>query len=138
MPYRVVIFDWNIVALIQTGDGATWIRSQAWEIRRWAAVYAPNRTNTLAGSHVVSQNRDRYTGRFQKGFTISATAYHAKFVAFGTGLYGPKHKKIVKKKSMVIRDGRKPRFIRASRGQRPDNYPGKIWLERAAETALPL
>lgn len=131
MAHVVRVFDNRIGYVIQVGDGGRWIRTQAWEVRRLAVILAPSRTNRLKASHVVNQNRDRYTGRFQKGFTVSATAYHASFVALGTGIHGPLHRKIVKKKAMRIMDGRRPRFIRSSRGQRPNP-----WLERAAEMAL--
>ncbi len=132
--YTVMVFQGNIVRLIQIGDGATWIRAQAWEIRAAAVMLAPNRTGTLAASHIVLQNRDVYTGRFQKGYSISANTYYAGWVAKGTGLYGPRHM-IIKprppKKAFKIRDGTKPRLIRKSRGQRPNN-----WLERAARMVL--
>jgi hypothetical protein len=132
MAYVVTVYEGNIVRMIQVGDGATWTRQRAWEIRQLAVIRAPlGLTGELKAKHRVEQNRDVYTGRYRKGFNIVADARHAAAVhggtaANGTGYIYPKTKKAL---AIPAGNGHGPKVVRRVRGQRANP-----WLRRAGET----
>lgn len=128
MAYVAVVYENNIVRLIQVGEGSTWTRQRAWEIRALAVRWAPGRSGRLKASHKVAQNRDIYTGRFRKGFNIYADARHAAWVHGGTEDRGWIHP--TRGKAMVLpAGGGYPRLVRKRvRGQRP-----QPWLRDAGE-----
>lgn len=135
MSYVVIVDDQGIANLIQVGDGARWIRSKAKAVENRARVIVPKRTGELMRSHSTRQNRN--LGRYESGFAVSASAGHAQFVHFGTGVYGPRHRPIVKLKGMKIK-GRITRtgskgdtVIYSHQGQRANP-----WLARAAAEVL--
>lgn len=136
MAHRVRVFQTRIASLFQVGgDAHDWNLQQARRISRTATILAPRgRTGGLSRSHRVVQARDRI-GRFRTGFRVENTARHAAFVALGTGIHGPARRVIVYRKPagpiMEKRGIRNPRFIRRSRGQRPND-----WLNRAARMVL--
>lgn len=120
--YRVVIYDRNIVSLIQVGEGQRWIHSKAKAIERTARAIAPKRTGRLAASHVTVPTRG--TNQYQKLYRISAQSYYAQWVHDGTGprIY-PKRKRRLK----VPNRGRPGfRLLPSVNGQ-----PAKLWLARA-------
>ena len=102
-----------------------------------AVALAPKRTGRLAASHGVEQNRD-LLGRFRTGHYVFAQTPYAQYVHGGTGIYGPRHRMIDIGKAMgplyigpQLPGGKPPRFIRRSRGQRP-----QPWLQQAADSVL--
>jgi hypothetical protein len=131
MAYIAIVYESNIVRMIQIGDGATWTRDRAWEIRRYAVIYAPQgTTGRLKRSHKVFQNRDIFTGRFRKGFNILADARHARWVHDGTANEGRGWIRPRTKRAMRLpAGGGYPTLIRKRvRGQKPNP-----WLRRAGE-----
>ncbi|QIG59043.1 hypothetical protein SEA_RUBYRALPH_35 [Microbacterium phage RubyRalph] len=135
MAYRVEVYESGFVTLIQVGDGHRWIRAKARQIENRARMIAPKRTGRLAASHRTDQERTAQ-GRYQSGFRVSATVPYAGFVHRGTGIYGPRGARIISRRGKMMgplpgAGAGRPRFIRSSRGQRP-----QPWLERAGRSVV--
>jgi hypothetical protein len=130
MAYVAVVYEGNIIRLIQVGEGATWTRERAWDIRALAVLRAPMRSGRLKSSHKVLQNRDIFTGRYRKGFNIVADARHAAWVHGGTaggrgGWIYPRSRG-----AMVLpAGGGHPRLVR----KRVHGQNGQPWLREAGE-----
>ena len=92
------------------------------EIEARAIRYAPVRTSNLANSGTSDVNADGSIG------TVSFTARYAGYVHQGTGLYGPRKKKIgpINKKALYWPGAAHP--VRSIRGMKPNPF-----LARAAE-----
>lgn len=148
--YNVTIYNRNIASVIQVGDGDRWTHKQAKTVERQARILAPKRTGRLAASHVTLPTIG--SNAYVKRYRISAMAYYARYVAQGTGLWGPEHRMITIGKKMgpipgfrEVRGGRKggvdrrkamgrkPKFIMQSQGQRPNH-----WLEYAGDLIITL
>lgn len=126
----VIVYDGTISRIIKVGEANRWAYGKAKTFERAAKGTAPKRTLQLANSHRTEQNRAR-NGRFETGFHVDATAPHAVFVLRGTGIYGPRHRVIDLGKPMGPIAAPGPRFIRRSRGQRPND-----WLSKALPSVL--
>ena len=134
VSHVVVVYNSRIVRLIQYGEGNRWNKSKAEQIKSMAVLLAPKRSGRLAASHGVEQNRNAM-GQYQTGHYVFADAPYARYVHDGTGLYGP-HGRVINigKRMGPIPGGGVgglPRFIRSSRGQRP-----QPWLQQAADAVL--
>ncbi|UOW92777.1 hypothetical protein SEA_ROBINROSE_34 [Microbacterium phage RobinRose] len=127
----ITVYDGTISRMIKVGEVDRWAHGKAKKYERTAKAIAPKRTLRLANSHRTVQNRDA-RGRFETGFNVEVTAPYANFVRRGTGIYGPAGRIITLPggKAMGPLPG-SPRFIRSSRGQRPND-----WLERALPSVL--
>lgn len=124
MPYRVVVYETQLVSLIQAGEGARWIRSKAKAIEARARVLAPRRTGRLASSHVTLPTKG--TNQYQNVWRVSAMAPYAVYVHEGVP------KRIKPKKGRFLKVPVAPganRFLllKSVRGQKP-----QPWLEAAA------
>lgn len=149
--YKVTVYNGRIISLIQVGDGARWTHRQAKNIERVARVIAPKRTGRLAGSHVTLPTSG--SNQYQKRYRISAMAPYAIYPHEGTGIYGPKRRRVSIGKPM----GPIPGYVRLRRSGAPADgawagtrfarkgrvylkshkgQPAKKWLERAARIAL--
>ncbi len=127
MAHRTRVLRGGIITVMQAGDGERWNRDFAKGVERTARILSPKRTRRLEHSHVTlkAAGSNQYVNRYR----VSALARHGLFVHGGTGIYGPSPHVIRPAGGQVmgpINDGG-PRFIRHSRGQRPNP-----WLDRAA------
>ena len=132
MAYRTRVLRGGIITVMQTGDGERWNRDFSKKIERTARLFSPKRTRRLEHSHVTlkAAGSNQYVNRYR----VSAQARHGVFVHEGTGIYGPTGRVIRPAGGGAmgpINDGRGPRFIRQSRGQRANP-----WLARAADAEL--
>lgn len=134
-PYKVTIFNNRIISLIQTGDGDRWTHSTARRIEQVARATAPSRTGRLIASHVTLPTVG--SNAYVKRYRVSAQAPYAIYPHEGTGIFGPKHKRVSIGKWMKI-PGRVTRIgskgntvIWSHKGQ-----PAKKWLELAAEAVV--
>jgi len=135
MAYVAVVYEGNIVRLIQVGEGGIWTRERAWDVRRLAMIYAARHTRSgaLVRSHKVLQNRDIYTGRFRKGFNIVAGGPEAPYAPFvhggtagnGAGWIYPRTKKAMR---LPAGGGYGPLVRKRVHGQK-----GDPWLREAGE-----
>ncbi|UDL15406.1 hypothetical protein SEA_PEPE25_31 [Microbacterium phage Pepe25] len=127
----ITVYDGTISRMIKVGEVDRWAHGKAKTYERTAKALAPKRTLRLANSHRTVQNRDA-RGRFETGFYVEVTAPYADYVRKGTGVYGPTGTviRLPGNKAMGPLPGA-PRFIRASRGQRPND-----WLVRALPSVL--
>jgi len=122
MAYRVVVFDRNIVSLVQTGQGARWIHRKAKDVESTARRLAPKRSGRLAASHVTLPTRG--SNQYQKVYRVSAQAYYAAWVHQGTT--GPIRPRIKRKLKVPNRGRPGFRLLPSVNGQ-----PAKLWLARA-------
>jgi hypothetical protein len=139
MPSVVTVYSGRIASITQYGDVARFTHGVAKDVERFARIYAPKRTGRLAASHVTLPARG--SNQFEKRYRVSAMAPYSAAVALGSGIYGRgSGAPIVSKrgKKMGPIGGAGPRYIRSSKGQRPNNSPGMNWLEKAALTATML
>lgn len=130
--YRVEVYQKNIIALIQVGDGARWIRRTTKRIEDVARATAPKDTGSMAMRHytVEAVGSNQYVKRYQ----VKVLAPYAAYVHGGTGIYGPYHRPIRSIKGMGPlpgAGGRRPRYIWYSKGQKANP-----WLENAAESVV--
>lgn len=130
MATSVFVYDTTISRIIKVGEANRWAYGKANAFNRRARETAPKRSMRLANSHRTQQNRAR-SGRFETGFHVDATAPYAVFVLRGTGVHGPLRRVIDIGKPMGPIPAPGPRFIRRSRGQRPND-----WLSKALPAVL--
>ena len=115
--------------------------SVAVEIQEFAKKEAPERTGTLKKS-IEIDDRDLKNGIVKVGhfstpeITVDTTegkGIYPLFVHLGTGLFGPRKRKITPKRAKVLRFrvGDKTVFAKSVRGQEPNPY-----LERGLNKAI--
>lgn len=132
MAYIAIVYEGNIVRLIQVGEGAQWTLARARDTKKLAEIYASahTRSGRLVRSHKVAQNRDIYTGRFRKGWNVYNDAPYAAAVHGGTAGKGSGYIYPKRGKAMVLPPGNGyPRLVR----KRVHGQEGDAWLRDAGE-----
>lgn len=127
--YRVTVYNSRIISLIQVGEVGRWSHRTAKDMENLARLTAPARSGRLKSSHVTLPGIG--SNQYHKRWRVSALAPYGVYVHQGTGLYSKWGAHMITaqngQRMGPINDGRGPRFIGASKGQRANP-----WLERAA------